>query len=67
MSDGPRYGGLISRLWGNGDQQLGNRISKKGAKTAPQKLTTFSKAKLNVDYGFAIKHDLTQRLKIEFD
>ena len=34
MSDRPRYGGLISRLQGNGDQKLGNGISKNGAKNA---------------------------------
>ena len=34
MFNGLRYGDLVVRLWGNGGQKLGNRISKKEAKTA---------------------------------
>ena len=35
MSNWPRYGGLISVFWGKRDQKLGNGISKRGQKTAP--------------------------------
>ena len=62
MTDGPRYEGLIFGFWGNRDQKLGDRISQKGAKNVPQKLyTTSSDSIFNVDYGFVIKHCLTQR------
>ena len=61
MSKGPRYGGLIFRLRGNGDQKLGEGISKK-LKTTPKKFSTMIlDLKFNVDHDFTIKHDLTQR------
>ena len=47
MSDRPKYGGLISRLQGNGDRKLGDGISKKEAESCPSKI-------FNIIFGFKI-------------
>ena len=47
MYDGLRYGGLMSRLRDNIDQQLGNGISQKGQKLPPKKFQQL--------FGFKIK------------
>ena len=47
MSDRPKYGGLISRLQGNGDRKLGDGISKKKAKSCPSK-------NFNIIFGFKL-------------
>ena len=60
MSDKPRYGGLILGLRGNGDQKLGDGVSK-GVKNSSPKMNKIFDSKFNVDYDFATKHYLTQR------
>ena len=61
MSDGPRYGGLIFGLQDKGDQKTRGRDFKRDKKLPPPKFsTTFTDPKFNVNYDFAIKHDLTQ-------
>ena len=61
MPNGPRYGGLILiGVLGQRRSKIRERYFKKGGKTAPLKFsTTLLDSKLNVDYDFAIKHDLT--------
>ena len=57
-SVGSRSGAVSVVTWDKTGQKLGN-CDKKWRKVLPtKKFTTFSRLKINVDYDFAIKHDL---------
>ena len=58
-SDGPRFGAVSIIIWVKIGPKLGNGDKKRGQKICPPKiLLPLLDSKFNVDYDFAIKHDL---------
>ena len=59
-SAGPRFGAVSIVIWGKIGPKLGNGDKKGGKKICPPNFVSpFSDSKFNLDYDFAIKHDLT--------